>query len=123
MAAELASRGELTPAQERAAMAAGLAQAQEARATWGRAELIHCIGQNLPDHAAGRDQEHAWQLLEDLADRALAGEAGEEGLRLDAPEWPRVPDFLRRADGESIHRPHGTPLYATPTHPSIQDPL
>jgi ATP-dependent exoDNAse (exonuclease V) alpha subunit len=34
-------------------------------------------------------------------------------LRLDAPEWPRVPDFLRRANGESIYRPHGTELYAT----------
>jgi conjugative relaxase-like TrwC/TraI family protein len=122
-AAGLASRGELTPAQERAAMAAGLAQAQEARAAWGRAELIHCIGQNLPDHAAGRDQEHAWQLLEDLADRALAGQAGEEVLRLDAPEWPRVPDFLRRADGQSIYRPHGTELYATRAQLSMEDRL
>ena len=73
MAAQLASRGELTHAQERAAMAAGLAQAQESRAAWTRADLIHCIGQNLPDHATGRDQEHAWQLLEELTDRALAG--------------------------------------------------
>src|SRR5258708_14232594 len=52
-------------------------------------------------------------MLETLAGRALAGEAGEEVLRLDAPEWPRVPDFLRRANGESIYRPHGTGLYAT----------
>ncbi len=61
MAAQPASRGELTHAQERAAMAAGLGQAQEARAAWTRGDLLHCIGQHLPDHAAGRDQAHAWK--------------------------------------------------------------
>jgi conjugative relaxase-like TrwC/TraI family protein len=101
ISAELSSRGELTYAQERAAMAAGVAQAQQTRAAWTRAGLIPCIGQHLPDHAAGRDQEHAWRYLEALTDRALHGEVGEEVLRLDAPEWPRVPDSLRRADGEA----------------------
>jgi conjugative relaxase-like TrwC/TraI family protein len=123
MAAGLASRGELTHAQERAAMAAGLAQAQESRAAWTRADLIHCIGQNLPDHAMGRDQEHAWQMLEDLVGRAVAGEAGEEVLRLDAPEWPRVPDSLRREDGESIYRAHGCEQYATRAQLSMEEQL
>jgi len=123
MAAQPASRGELTHAQERAAMAAGLGQAQEARAAWTRGDLLHCIGQHLPDHAAGRDQAHAWQLLEDLADRAIAGQAGEEVLRLDAPEWPRVPDSLRRADGESIYRPHGIEQYATRAQLSMEEQL
>jgi conjugative relaxase-like TrwC/TraI family protein len=123
MAARLASRSALTPAQERAAMAAGLARAQEARSVWTHADLIHCIGQHLPDHAAGRNQQHAWQVLESLADRALAGEAGEEVLRLDAPEWPAVPDSLRRADGESIYRAHGSELYATRAQLSMEDQL
>jgi hypothetical protein len=123
MAARLAARGELTHAQERAAMSAGVAQAQESRATWTRADLVHCIGQHLPDHAIGRDQEHAWQLLASLTDRALAGEAGEEVLRLDAPEWPRVPDSLRRADGESVYRAHGSELYATRTQLSMEEQL
>ena len=121
--AELASRGELTHGQERAAMAAGLAQAQEARAAWTRADLIHCIGQHLPDNAVGRDQEHAYQYLEQLAGRAIAGQAGEEVLRLDAPEWPRVPDSLRRADGESIYRAHGSELYATRAQLSMEEQL
>src|SRR5439155_14661091 len=82
MTAQLASCGELTHAQERAAMAAGLAQAQESRAAWTRADLVHHIAQHLPDHAIGRDQEHAWQLLEQLTERALAGQAGEEVCRL-----------------------------------------
>jgi hypothetical protein len=123
MAAQLASRGELTHAQERAAMAAGLAQAQEARAAWRRSDLIHCIGQNLPDHAFGRDQEQAWDYLENLARRAIAGQAGEEVLRLDAPEWPSVPDSLRRADGASIYRAHGGELYATRAQLSMEEQL
>jgi conjugative relaxase-like TrwC/TraI family protein len=123
MTARLESRGELTYAQERAAMGAGLAQAQESRAAWARADLVHCIGQNLPDHAAGRDQEHAWQMLDNLTDRALAGEAGQEVLRLDAPEWPHVPDLLRREDGESIYRAHGAELYATRAQLSMEAQL
>jgi ATP-dependent exoDNAse (exonuclease V) alpha subunit len=123
MAAWLAAHGELTHAQERAAMAAGLAQAQEANAAWTRADLVHFIGQHLPDHAAGRDQEHAWRLLENLTGRALAGQAGEDVLRLDAPEWPCVPDSLRRADGQSIYKPHGAELYATRTQLSLEQQL
>ena len=123
MTAWLASRGELTHTQERAAMAAGLAHAQDARAAWTRADLVHCIGQHLPDHATGRDQEHAWAYLQDLADRALAGQAGEDVLRLDAPEWPPVPDMLRRADGESIYRPHVAAQYATRAQLSMEEQL
>jgi conjugative relaxase-like TrwC/TraI family protein len=123
MAGRLVSRGELTYAQERATMAAGLARAQEARAAWTRADLVHCIGQNLPDHTIGRDQEQAWELLEQLTDRVLAGEAGEEVCRLDAPEWPRVPGTLRRASGESIYRAHGRELYATRAHLSMEQQL
>jgi hypothetical protein len=108
LAAQLASRGELTCAQGRAAMAAGLAQ--EALTAWSRADLIHCIGQHLPDHTLGRDQVHASVLLEQVADRAIAGE---EVLGLDALEWPRVPNTLRRADGQIIYRVHGGELYAT----------
>src|SRR5262249_31439426 len=107
--------------QQRATIAAALAQVQEAHAAWGRAQLVHCIAQQLPDHAVGRDQGDAWQMLEDLTDQALAGEAGEDVLRLDAPEWPRVPDALRRASGESIYRPHGTELYATRSQLSLEN--
>src|SRR5262249_39862933 len=123
MAAQLAQRGELTHAQERAAMAAGLAQAQDAKAAWTRAGLLHCISQHLPDHAIGHNQEHAWRYLEQLTDRAIAGEAGEEVLRLDAPEWPRVPDSLRRADGASIYRAHGCEVYATRAQLAMEEQL
>jgi conjugative relaxase-like TrwC/TraI family protein len=123
MAAQLSQRGELTHAHEYAAMAAGLAQAQEAKAAWTRADLVHCIAQHLPDRGLGQDQHHAWQMLETLADRALTGEGGEAMCRLDAPEWPRVPDSSRRADGQSIYRAHGGELYATRAQLSIQEQL
>jgi len=44
-------------------------------------------------------------------------------LRLDAPEWPRVPDSPRRADGESIHRAHGCEQYATCAQLSLRAQL
>jgi hypothetical protein len=50
----LPSHSELTHAQERAAMAAGLAQAQEARSAWTGADLVHAIVQNLPTTRTAR---------------------------------------------------------------------
>ena len=111
---------ELTPDEERRAMAAGLAQAQQEQSVWGRPELLRGIAQHLPDHAHAASPEHACQLLENLTGRALAGEAGEQVRRLDAPEWPRVPDALRRADGESVYTPHGTARYATAAHMEME---
>src|SRR5262249_40811868 len=53
----------------------------------------------------------------------LAGGAGEEVCRLDAPEWPRVPGTLRRASGESIYWAHGGELYATRAQLSMEEQL
>lgn len=41
----------------------------------------------------------AAELLPALARRTLASQA----VMLSAPEWPRVPDCLRRADSESLY--------------------
>ena len=60
------------------------------------------------------------RILNDLADRALRGEAGEGVRRLDAPEYPRVPDSLRRADGESIYTAHGAARFATESQLSME---
>ena len=104
---------QLTAEEERRAMAAGLAQAQQERSVWSRSELVRSIAQHLPDHAAAASTADAVKLLDDLADRALRGESGEAIRRLDAPEWPRVPDSLRREDGESVYTVHGSARYAT----------
>lgn len=105
--------GILTPAEERTAMASGIARLQQSRSAWSRPELVRSIAQSLPDHARAADSAQAVSYLDQLADRALAGEAGEEVRRLDAPEYPRVPDALRRVDGESVNTAHGSARYAT----------
>lgn len=104
---------QLTPEQERELMACALARVQQAQPSWRKADLIRYLGELLPDHVACADDTAAASLLPALADRALAGEAGEEVLTLEAPEWPRVPEALRRLDGCSVYRPHGATRYAT----------
>lgn len=111
--ARIRSAGELTPAQERELMLKALADAQASSAAWGRQVLIHRLGENLPDHVTAAGSEHAARVLEGLADRIMAGEGGDRVHCLTAGEFPRVPDYLRRASGESLFRPHGSELYAT----------
>jgi conjugative relaxase-like TrwC/TraI family protein len=114
---------ELTPEQEADLMAQALARLQEAQATWQKADLIRHLGELLPDDVACRDDATAAALLTNLADRALAGGAGEQVLALEAPEWPRVPDSLRRADGRSVYRPHGATRYAAQAQLTMEERL
>jgi hypothetical protein len=58
-------------------------------------------------------------LLPALARQALASEA----VALSAPEWPRVPDSLRRASGESLYIPHGATRYATSAQLTMEERL
>lgn len=44
-------------------------------------------------------------------------------LTLEAPEWPRVPEALRRCDGRSIYRPHGGTRYAAQAQLTIEQRL
>jgi hypothetical protein len=104
---------ELTVDQERDLMGLALARAQEAQPTWRKADLIRHLGELVPDDVACRDDQAAARLLERLTKRVLAGGAGQEVVALEAPEWPRVPESLRRADGRSVFRPHGGTRYAT----------
>jgi hypothetical protein len=99
-------------------MAESIAVLQAQRPTWTKADLIGAIGQRIPAHA------HASRgVLEALAERALAGEAGERVALLSAPEWPVVPPSLRRPDGESVFRPHGAERYASQAQLTLEDQL
>ena len=102
---------ELTPDQQGDLMAQALARVQAAQPAWRKADLIRHLGELLPDDVACRDDAAAAALLVDLADRVLAGGAGPQVLALEAPEWPRVPESLRRADGRSVYRPHSGMRY------------
>jgi TrwC relaxase/AAA domain len=113
----------LSPEQERELMAQALARVQQAQPAWRKADLIRHLGELLPDHVACADDTTAAKLLPALADRVLAGAAGEEVLSLEAPEWPRVPEALRRRDGRSVFRPHGATRYATLAQLTMEERL
>jgi hypothetical protein len=63
--------------------------------------------------------QDAAALLPGLARQALAAEA----ILLAAPEWPRVPDSLRRASGESLYLPRGAARYATGAQLTLEERL
>jgi len=109
----------LSEAEAGQVMAEAIAVLQAQRPTWTKADLIGAIGSRLPGHA------HADRgVLETLAERALAGDAGERVALLSAPEWPVVPPSLRRpGDGESMSRPHGAERYASQAQLGLEEQL
>ena len=108
----------LSEPEARRVMAEAVAVLQAQRPTWTKADLIGVIGQRIPAHA------HASRaVLEALAERALAGSAGERVALLSAPEWPVVPPSLRRPDGESVFRPHGAARYASQAQLTLEEQL
>ena len=82
----------LSEDQARSVMAEAIAVTQARIPAWTRADLIRYLGETLP---AGMLAD--CRALEALAARAIGGGAGEQVELLSAPEWPRVPDGLRRA--------------------------
>ena len=104
--------------QARYVMAEAIAVSQRRISAWTKADLIRYLGEALP---AGVVADRA--TLETLAARAISGASGERVELLSAPEWPRVPDGLRRADGESVFRPHGAERYASQAQLSLEERL
>jgi len=85
-----------------------------------RADLIANIGRVLPRSATHPDGQA--QLLEDVADRALAGEFGPV-VCLESPEAAPAPASLRRADGRSVYQRHGGVKYAAKVQLSREEKL
>ena len=108
----------LSEEQARYVMAEAIAVTQARITAWTRADLIRYLGETLP---AGVLADR--RTLETLAARAIGGAAGEQVELLAAPEWPRVPDGLRRADGESVFRPHGAERYASQAQLTLEEQL
>lgn len=102
-------------------MAEGLALAQQGGSSWTKRSLIHRLAAALPDRFVLPPGADADVFLTGLADRVIVGAAGEQVVCLSAPEYPRVPDSLRRADGESVYHAHGSELYATAAQMSLED--
>ncbi len=114
-----AAPGPLTEAQAQRLIEEAVAVVQAAQPTWTEADLIRHVGERLPAEVPAMSRHDAAILLPALARRALAAEA----VMLSAPEWPRVPDCLRRADGESLYVPHGAAHYTTGAQLDLEERL
>ena len=94
-------------------MQTALARVQEHHTTWIRADLMREIADSMPAEAHAMAPADSVALVNQLTDRAIAGEAGQV-MSLDAPEYPQVPGYLRRElDGRSVYTRPGTTRYAT----------
>ena len=111
----------LTKAQAQRLIQEAVAAVQATQPTWTEADLIRHLGERLPAQIGAMTQQDAAALLPALARQALAGEGN--AVMLSAPEWPRVPDCLRRASGESLYVPHGAARYATGAQLTLEDRL
>jgi conjugative relaxase-like TrwC/TraI family protein len=109
----------LTEPQTQLLIREAVAALQTAQPTWTEADLIRHLGELLPTKVGAMSAPDAAALLPALACQALATEA----VALSAPEWPRVPDCLRRASGESLYAPHGATRYATSAQLTLEDRL
>jgi len=116
---EQAQPAALTGAQAQRLIQEAVAAVQAAQSTWTEADLIRHLGERLPAQTGPMAAADAAALLPALARRALATEA----VLLSAPEWPQVPDCLRRASGESLYIPHGAARYATGAQLTMEDRL
>ena len=85
-----------------------------------RADLVANIGRVLPRRATDPDGQA--RLLEEVADRALAGEFGPV-VCLESPEAAPAPAWLRRADGRSVYQRHGGVKYAAKVQLSREEKL
>jgi conjugative relaxase-like TrwC/TraI family protein len=116
---EPGSAGPLTGAQVQHLIQEAVAAVQTVQPAWTEADLIRRLGERLPAATGPMTAQVAAALLPELARRALASEA----VMLAAPEWPRVPDCLRRASGESMYVPHGATRYATGAQLALEERL
>ncbi|MBG0826154.1 relaxase domain-containing protein [Planomonospora sp. ID91781] len=107
------ARKRLAELNVRRVVEAAVTEAQAAKATFSRYELIRHLNAHLPDHLGGLPAERVEALLEELADMAL-DPAGPAGVRLlNAPELVEVPAELRTADGRSMYEAPCAQRYTT----------
>lgn len=109
-------------AQQRA-MQEALARVSARQSTWTRADLMRELAAAAPAQVRAMAPTAAVALLHQMTGEALAG-AAEPVACLEAPEWPPLPDYLRRAsDGRSIYTRPGTTRYATHAQLSREEQL
>jgi AAA domain/TrwC relaxase len=110
------------PQAQEQAIRAALARVQREHSTWTRADLMKVLGWSMGPQFAHIDPDARQDLLLAMTDRALSPDFGVKCL--EAPEWPPVPQALRRElDGRSVYTAPGTDRYATYGQLSMEDAL
>ena len=100
-----------------------LALVSEKKSTWTRHELLKRLALVMPAQSRQMTPGAAQTLLLGLAEEALSGDI-EEVVSLEAPEWPPLPDALRRElDGRSVYTRPGTTRYATAAQLAAEERL
>ncbi|MGH2873510.1 MAG: MobF family relaxase, partial [Solirubrobacteraceae bacterium] len=100
-----------------------LALVSQNKVTWTRHELIKQLALVMPTKTRQLAPRAAQALLHHLANEALSGDI-QLVVSLDAPEWPPLPDALRRElDGRSVYTRPGTQRYATAAQLSAEERL
>jgi len=104
------------------AIRAALARVQREHSTWTKADLMKALGWSMGPEFAHVDPDERQELLFALTERALSPDFGVKCL--EAPEWPPVPQALRRElDGRSVYTAPGTERYATHGQLSMEEAL
>jgi TrwC relaxase/AAA domain len=104
------------------AIRAALARVQREHSTWTKSDLTKALGWSMGPEFAHMDPDERQELLFALTERALSPDFGVKCL--EAPEWPPVPQALRRElDGRSVYTAPGTERYATHGQLSMEEAL
>jgi hypothetical protein len=113
------------PSREAQALAVqkALALVSEKQSAWTRHDLLKQLALVTPAETRRMSPQAAQELLLGLAEEALSGRGGDV-VWLDAPEWPPLPQSLRRElDGRSVYTRPGTMRYATAAQLSAEERL
>jgi AAA domain/TrwC relaxase len=107
---------------EAEAVRGALARVQREHSTWTKADLLKHLSWAMGPEFSALDPDARQKRLFAMADRATSAA---EGVRcLEAPEWPPLPQQLRRdLDGRSVFTRPGTARYATRGHLGMEDAL
>ena len=105
------------------ALAKALTLVSHKHPAWTRHDLLKQLALVLPAETREMSPEEAQELLLGLAEEALSARSG-EAVCLEAPEWPPLPESLRRElDRRSVYARPGVARYATTAQLSMEERL
>jgi AAA domain/TrwC relaxase len=103
--------------------ALALALVSEKQSAWTRHDLLKQLALVMPAETWRMSPQAAQELVLGLAEEALSGRGGDV-VCLEAPEWPPLPQSLRRElDGRSVYTRPGTMRSATGAQLSAEERL